>query len=76
MLWTVLAGVAAALIGGSYGLSLSNLFGGETEFYDCDRNGVSVGILYAPIACFILSMVAVALLGALRQVARAFSIPD
>jgi hypothetical protein len=68
---TLLAFVGALLIAGFYGQSLWNLFGGSTEFYDCDRSGVSVGIVYVPIFFFLLGLVAVGVLGVFR---RAFSI--
>jgi hypothetical protein len=67
-----LAFVAVLLIGAFYVQSLSNLFGGSTEFYDCDRNGVSVAIAYAPVSFFILGLVAVGVVGTLK---RTFSIP-
>ena len=67
-----LAVVAALLIGGFYVQSLSILFGGSTEFYDCDRNGVSVALGYVPISFFLLGLVAVGFVGAFK---RAFSIP-
>jgi hypothetical protein len=71
-LWIVWALIAGGLLVVFYGQSLVALFGGSTEFYDCDRNGVSVAILYAPIAWFMLSLLATAVL----SIVRWFAIPD
>ena len=45
-----------------------------TDFYDCDLNGVGLGVLFAPIVYMFLNVVAVAVLSAAYYVLRLFVI--
>lgn len=66
MFWVVSA--LFALIVMVSAISMTSL----TEFYDCDLNGVSLGVLFAPIGHMFLNVVAVAILFAAYFVLRLF----
>lgn len=61
-LWIVAAIVALGVIAGWV------LATGLTGFYDCDRNGVSLGIVFAPILYTAATLAATLALAALRSV--------
>lgn len=63
MFWPV-SGFAALIIIGA-GVSRHDL----TAFYDCDLNGVSLGMIFAPILFTAINTVAVIILAAFRSVA-------
>nr|WP_294814395.1 hypothetical protein [uncultured Sphingomonas sp.] len=66
MFWVVSA--LCALIVMVSAISMRSL----TEFYDCDLNGVSMGVLFAPIFYMLLNMAAAAVLFVVYYVLRLF----
>lgn len=66
MFWVVSA--LCALIVMVSAISMTSL----TEFYDCDLNGVSLGVLFAPIFYMLLNMAAAAVLFVAYYVLRLF----